>query len=61
MMVNIALMGVWWMYYTYENRRRDRLVLASGLDVKEQDYQRKLAGETDLTDREVGTSLRYAD
>jgi len=53
MMVNIVLMLVWWGYYAWENKRRDKAVAVLGISVEEQDYQRKLAGEADMTDREV--------
>ncbi|RSH86472.1 uncharacterized protein EHS24_004728 [Apiotrichum porosum] len=50
MAVCMVVVGAWWSYYEYTNRKRDRDFVTSGLTKEEQDYQRKLAGETDLTD-----------
>lgn len=52
MMINVVLMLGWVAYYVWENRRRDRAFAASGMSTDEQAYQSKLAGETDMTDRD---------
>lgn len=54
MLVNIANTFAWWWYYVRENRKRDAEFKASGLTVEERDHQNFLAGETDLTDMQVG-------
>lgn len=58
MLVNVLLMLCWLGYYIWENRRRERAFLASGLTMEEREYQSKLAGETDMTDRE-NVHFRY--
>lgn len=58
MMVNVVLMVVWVVYYIFENRRRDRAFEASGVTVEEMEYQCRLAGETDMTDRQ-NVHFRY--
>jgi hypothetical protein len=55
MLLYMALFVIWWMYYIYENRRRDRIVAQRNLSQKEQEYERLRAGESDMTDMEVST------
>lgn len=60
MAVCMVVVGAWWSYYEYTNRKRDRDFVTSGLTKEEQDYQRKLAGETDLTDIQVSATMCIA-
>lgn len=48
-----AFAAGWWVYYEWTNRRRERAFIASGMTKEEQAFQRKLAGEADLTDIQV--------
>lgn len=53
LLLNCVLMVCWCTYYRRENARRDRAFAESGMTAEEADYERKLAGELDMTDRQV--------
>lgn len=53
MLFNCVLMLSWRVYYVRTNKKRDAKFAESGMTLEEQDYQRKLAGEADMTDIEV--------
>lgn len=53
MILYMILLCAWWAYYVWENKRRDRIVGASGHTLEEQEYARRVSGEKDMTDREV--------
>ncbi|KAL7425033.1 hypothetical protein Q5752_000721 [Cryptotrichosporon argae] len=59
MSVNVLNISAWWFYYSRENRKREAAFVASGMSVEEREYQSKLAGETDMTDRQ-NPHFRYA-
>ncbi|GMK54676.1 hypothetical protein CspeluHIS016_0112620 [Cutaneotrichosporon spelunceum] len=50
--VNTVNFGLWWYYYWSTNRKRDRAFLDSGLSIEQREVENRIAGETDLTDRE---------
>ncbi|WWD04633.1 hypothetical protein V865_002704 [Kwoniella europaea PYCC6329] len=52
MAINALILLSWWMYLQRENKKRDQAYEASGLSMEEREYQNKVAGETDVTDRQ---------
>lgn len=59
MLLNLVNTGMWWLYYVRENKKRNREFVDSGLSAEERDHQNFLAGETDLTDKQVGIVLSW--
>jgi hypothetical protein len=58
MMLNVVLMICWAFYYRWANKKRDAAFGTAGMTAEEQDFQRKLAGESDMTDLEVSPHTR---
>jgi hypothetical protein len=52
MAVNVVNFGCWWYYYWSTNRKRERAFIASGISQEQREHENRIAGETDLTDRE---------
>ncbi|CAK9786196.1 hypothetical protein CC85DRAFT_271311 [Cutaneotrichosporon oleaginosum] len=52
MAVNVVNFAAWWYYYWSTNRKRERAFIASGITMERREHENRLAGETDLTDRE---------
>jgi hypothetical protein len=52
MAVNLLNFSAWWWYYTWANRKREAAFLASGVSEDQKELENRVAGETDLTDRE---------
>ncbi|BEJ11159.1 hypothetical protein CspHIS471_0105810 [Cutaneotrichosporon sp. HIS471] len=50
--INTVNFGVWWWYYWSTNRKRERAFVASGVSMEQRELENRIAGETDLTDRE---------
>lgn len=57
--VNAINLLAMWRYYHKENKRRDAELAASGIDDAERQLQMRLAGESDLTDKE-NRHFRYS-
>lgn len=54
----INLAAMWWYYYK-QNKRRDAEFAESGMDEDERQLQMRIAGESDLTDKE-NRHFRYS-
>lgn len=52
MAVNVVNFAGWWWYYWRTNRKRERAFVASGITLEQRELENRIAGETDLTDRE---------
>ncbi|ORY31768.1 CNF01220-like protein [Naematelia encephala] len=50
--VCVVNMVFWWKYYVSENQKREAAFIASGMSLEEREYLNKVAGESDLTDRQ---------
>ncbi|KAK8858401.1 hypothetical protein IAR55_002628 [Kwoniella newhampshirensis] len=57
--MEVIVLACWYAYYMWENKRRDAAFIASGVSMEEREFQNKLAGETDVTDRQ-NPHFRYA-
>ncbi|TXT12814.1 hypothetical protein VHUM_01215 [Vanrija humicola] len=53
MAVNAVNLSLWWRYYVTTNRAREAAFQASGLTEEDRAHETRIAGETDMTDKQV--------
>lgn len=53
MAVNAVNLALWWRYYVTTNRTREAAFKDSGLSDEDRAHETRIAGETDMTDKQV--------